>query len=163
MNQEIMEFCKIEINDLLGKKIIRHSKSPWSCPAFYVQKNAELERGAPRLVINYKPLNKVLEWIRYPIPNKQDLINRLSDSIVFSKFDLKSEFWQIQIHEDDKYKTPLKFSHLLLSSFLSLHVPCPLMPTAHASPRTYCLEKGLTVWVMTHSFKIDKITTRDRL
>jgi hypothetical protein len=105
MNQEIMEFCKNVINDLLEKKIIRHSKSPWSCPAFYVQKNAELERGVPRLVINYKPLNKVLEWIRYPIPNKQDLINRLSDSVIFSKFDLKSGFWQIQIHEDDKYKT----------------------------------------------------------
>ena len=27
MNQEIMEFCKNEINDLLEKKIIRHSKS----------------------------------------------------------------------------------------------------------------------------------------
>ena len=76
----------------LRKKIIRHSKSPWSCPAFYVQKNAELERGVPRNVINYKPLNKVLEWIRYPIPNKQDLINRLSDSVIFSKFDLKSGF-----------------------------------------------------------------------
>ena len=56
-----MKFCKNEINDLLEKKIIQHSKSPWSCLAFYVQKNAELERGAPRLVINYKPLNKVLE------------------------------------------------------------------------------------------------------
>ncbi|BBH05339.1 Leucine-rich repeat protein kinase family protein [Prunus dulcis] len=40
-------------------------------------KNAELERGVPRLVINYKPLNAVLEWIRYPIPNKRDLINRV--------------------------------------------------------------------------------------
>jgi hypothetical protein len=46
MNQEIMEFCKNEINDLLDKKIIQSSKSPWSCPAFYVQKNAELERGS---------------------------------------------------------------------------------------------------------------------
>jgi hypothetical protein len=26
-------------------------------------KNAELERGSPRLVINYKPLNDVLEYI----------------------------------------------------------------------------------------------------
>ena len=97
----------------LRKKIIRHSKSPWSCPAFYVQKNAELERGVPRLVLNYKPLNKVLEWIRYPIPNKQDLINQLSDSVIFSKFDLKSGFWKIQIHEDDKYKTAFTtpFSH----------------------------------------------------
>ena len=92
MNQEIMAFCKNEINDLLEKKIIWYSKSLWSCPAFYVQKNSELERGVPRLVINYKPLNKVLEWIRYPIPNKQDLINRLSDLVILSKFDLKSGF-----------------------------------------------------------------------
>jgi hypothetical protein len=51
-----------------------------------------------------KPLNKVLEWTRYPIPNKRDLINRLSGSIIFSKFDMKNGFWQIQIHEKDKYK-----------------------------------------------------------
>jgi hypothetical protein len=110
MNQEVMEFCKTEVNDLLAKGIIRKSKSHWSCPAFYVQKNAELERGTPRLVINHKPLNKVLEWIKYQIPNKQDLINRLSDSIIFSKFDLKSGIWQIQIHEDDKYKTTFTIS-----------------------------------------------------
>ncbi|KAI5327704.1 hypothetical protein L3X38_027100 [Prunus dulcis] len=105
MNQETMEFCKKEITELLLKGIIRKSKSPWSCPAFYVQKNAELERGVPRLVINYKPLNAVLEWIRYPIPNKRDLINRLEKAVVFSKFDLKSGFWQIQIEESDRYKT----------------------------------------------------------
>ncbi|XP_062171082.1 uncharacterized protein LOC133876857 [Alnus glutinosa] len=105
MSQETMEFCRNEIEDLLRKSIICKSKSPWSCSAFYVQKNVELERGAPRLVINYKPLNKVLEWIRYPIPNKRDLINRLSRSVIFSKFDMKSGFWQIQIHEKDKYKT----------------------------------------------------------
>jgi hypothetical protein len=105
MSQETMEFCRNEIEDLLRKCIIRKSKSHWSCSAFYVQKNVELEREAPRLVINYKPLNKVLEWIRHPIPNKRDLINRLSGSVIFSKFDLKSGFWQIQIHEKDKYKT----------------------------------------------------------
>ncbi|KAG2684687.1 hypothetical protein I3760_10G086900 [Carya illinoinensis] len=105
MNRETLEFCKNEIQDLLAKNIIRHSRSPWSCAAFYVQKNAEIERGTPRLVINYKPLNKVLEWIRYPIPNKNDLVHRLSDAIVFSKFDLKSGFWQIQIRESDRYKT----------------------------------------------------------
>ena len=105
MSQDMMEFYKKEIDELLQKKIIRKSKSPWSCPAFYVQKNAELERGVPRLVINYKPLNAVLEWIRYPIPNKRDLINRLEKAVVYSKFDMKSGFWQIQIDESDRYKT----------------------------------------------------------
>ncbi|KAL4611228.1 hypothetical protein ACB092_08G107800 [Castanea dentata] len=45
MNAETVEFCKNEINDLINKKLIRNSKSPWSCAAFYVQKNAEFERG----------------------------------------------------------------------------------------------------------------------
>jgi hypothetical protein len=102
MSQATTEFCRNEIEDLLRKSIIRKSKSLWSCSAFYVQKNVELQRGAPRLIINYKPLNKVLEWIRYPIPNKRDLINRLSGLVIFSQFDMKSEFWQIQIHEKDK-------------------------------------------------------------
>jgi len=65
----------------------------------------EKGRGVPRLVINYKPLNKVLQWIRYPIPNKRDFLNRLYDAKVFSKFDMKSEFWQIQITEANRYKT----------------------------------------------------------
>ncbi|KAG8634083.1 hypothetical protein MANES_17G011850v8 [Manihot esculenta] len=85
MNQEMLQFCKKEIQDLLAKNLIRPSKSPWSCAAFYVIKNAEIERGAPRLVINYKPLNKVLRWIRYPIPNKQDLLNRLYKAEIFFK------------------------------------------------------------------------------
>ena len=105
MSQELVEFCRSEINDLLSNRIIRNSKSPWSCPAFYVQKNAKIERGVPRLVNNYKPLNKVLEWIRYPIPNKRDLVNRLSKVIIFSKFDMKSGFQQIQIRKSDRYKT----------------------------------------------------------
>lgn len=90
---------------MLDKTLIRKSYSPWSCAAFYVNKNSEIERGAPRFVINYKLLNKVLQWIRYPIPNKKDLLNRLQIASLFSKFDLKLGNWQIQIIEQDSYKT----------------------------------------------------------
>ncbi|KAK0571502.1 hypothetical protein LWI29_017199 [Acer saccharum] len=105
MSSSLLEHCKKEIADLLQKGLIRPSKSPWSCLAFYVQKNAEIERGVPRLVINYKSLNDALQWIRYPIPNKSDLLKRLHNSNIFSKFDMKSGFWQIQIDEKDRYKT----------------------------------------------------------
>jgi hypothetical protein len=103
MNTEILDFCQNEIDDLLAKRIIRKSKSPWSCAAFYVIKNTEIERGVPRLVINYKHINDVLEWIRYHIPNRKDLVSRLSDALFFSKFDMKSRFWQVQIDECDRY------------------------------------------------------------
>ena len=89
MNREYLELCKKEISSLQEKGLIRKSKSPWSCTTFYVNKAAEKERGVPRLVINYKPLNKVLKWIRYPIPNKKDLLDRLNDALIFSKFDMK--------------------------------------------------------------------------
>ena len=105
MSPELLEYCKKEINDLLSKKLIRPSHSPWSCAAFYVQKISEIERGTPRLVINYKPLNKVLQWIRYPIHNNKDLIQRIYNVTIFSKFDMQSGFWQIQIKPEDKYKT----------------------------------------------------------
>ena len=105
MKKELLEYCHKEIKDLQDKKLIRPSKSPWSCSAFYVNNATEKERGVPRLVINYKPLNKELQWIRYPIPNKKDLINRLYNATIFSKFDMKSGFWQVQIDELDKYKT----------------------------------------------------------
>ena len=105
MNEELEKTCRKEIQDLKFKGLIRDSKSPWSCSAFYVMNSAEIERGAPRLVINYKPLNKVLQWIRYPIPNKRDLLKRLHSAQIFSKFDMKLGFWQIQINEKDRYKT----------------------------------------------------------
>ena len=105
MSPELLEYCKKEINDLLSKKLIRPSHSPWSCTAFYVQKASELERGTPRLVINYKLLDKVLLWIWYLIPNKKDLIQRIYNATIFSKFDMKFGFWQIQIQPEDRYNT----------------------------------------------------------
>ncbi len=99
MGPRHLEICKQEIADLKAKWLIRKSRSPWSCPAFYVENAAELERGVHRLVINYKSLNKALRWTRYPLPNKRHLLNRLYEAQIFSKFDMKSGYWQIQIAE----------------------------------------------------------------
>ena len=43
--------------------------------------------------------------MKYPIPIKDELIRRIRGKQVFSKFDLKSGFWQLKIHLDDRYKT----------------------------------------------------------
>uniref|UniRef100_A0A2K1YHR1 Uncharacterized protein n=1 Tax=Populus trichocarpa TaxID=3694 RepID=A0A2K1YHR1_POPTR len=61
MNVELKQHCRLEIQDLEFKGLIQKSRSSWSCVAFYVNKNSKIERGAPRLVINYKPLNKALK------------------------------------------------------------------------------------------------------
>lgn len=66
-----LEICKKEINELLQKSLIRPSKSSWSYSTFYIENTTELDRGVTRLIINYKPLNEALRWIRCPIPNKK--------------------------------------------------------------------------------------------
>ena len=58
-----------------------------------LKKQTKFERGTPRLVISYKPLNEALRWIRYHIPNKRDLLQRLVKFRIFSKFDMKSSFF----------------------------------------------------------------------
>ena len=83
MNEELIQYCQKEIKDLLYKGLIQKSKNPWSCTAFYVNKQSEIERGTPCLVLNYKPLNQALQWIRYPIPNKKYLLNKLNFAKIF--------------------------------------------------------------------------------
>jgi len=105
MNAKEMKQCQEEIQDLLQKGMIRESTSPWACFAFYVNKHSEIVRGVPRLVVNYKPLNKALAYDSYPIPKSSVILSQVSQSKIFSKFDCKSGFWQIGIKEEDKYKT----------------------------------------------------------
>jgi hypothetical protein len=93
MNAELDQHCRLEIKkNLESKGLIQKSRSPWSCVAFYVNKNYEIERGTQKLVINYKPLNEALKLIRYPISNKKDLLQKINSALIFSKFDMKSGF-----------------------------------------------------------------------
>ena len=105
MTEEQKKLCYEEIEDLLKKGLIRKSRSPWACFGFYVNKHSEIVRGKPRLVINFKPLNDCLAYDSYPLPKPSDLLAKIKKARIFSKFDLKSGFWQIQIREEDRYKT----------------------------------------------------------
>jgi hypothetical protein len=92
ISQELLDYCNKEIQDLLQKYLKQKGKLPWNYSAFYVQKNVEL---------------KTLKWIRYPIPNKRNLLSRLYDATIFSKFNMKSRFWQIRIN---RYKITFTIS-----------------------------------------------------
>lgn len=105
MSPTELEYCKTEIQDLLNRKLIENNRSPWACPAFYVNKHSEQKRGKPRMVINYRALNEALLPIRYPLPSKELLFSKIGKCNVFSKFDLKSGFWQIGIVPQDRFKT----------------------------------------------------------
>lgn len=105
MDKEHTELCRKEIDELLKLGLIKPSKSPWGCFGFYVNKHSEIVRGKPRLVINYKPLNDCLAYDSYPLPKPSDILAKLKNAKVFSKFDVKSGFWQICIDPKDTFKT----------------------------------------------------------
>ena len=81
MNQKLLKFYNKKERKksmiFLPKRIIQKSKSPWSCSTFYINKKSKITQDTPRLIINYKCLNKTLQWIRYHIANKKDLLNNL--------------------------------------------------------------------------------------
>jgi hypothetical protein len=105
MSPSDQALCQEEIQHLLDRHLIEPFMSPWACPTFYVNKHSEQKRGKKRLVINYKALNSALLPLRYPLPHKEILFSKLAHANVFSKFDLKSGFWQLGISPEDRYKT----------------------------------------------------------
>ncbi|RDX86368.1 hypothetical protein CR513_32308, partial [Mucuna pruriens] len=64
-----------------------------------------IDRANLRLVIDYKPLNHFLQDDKFPIPKASSLPILIKESNIFSKFDLKSGFWQLGIDPSDRHKT----------------------------------------------------------
>ena len=61
--------------------------------------------------MNYNPLNAILQKVQYPLPKKANLLQRIAGYTIFSKFDLKSIFYQIGIDAKDRFKTAFVVPH----------------------------------------------------
>jgi len=57
------------------------------------------------MVINYKPLNAITQNFNYPLSRPETIMQKIQHSKVFSKFDMKSGYYQIQIQPEDWHKT----------------------------------------------------------
>ncbi|CAF2107125.1 unnamed protein product, partial [Rotaria magnacalcarata] len=88
--------------ELLQFELIRPSYSPYAAPALLVAKHD----GTWRMVVDYKKLNNITIKDNHPLPNMEQTIQVLGNGYqLFSKFDMKSGFWQIPIEEEDRHKT----------------------------------------------------------
>ncbi|RVW70717.1 Retrovirus-related Pol polyprotein from transposon 17.6 [Vitis vinifera] len=57
------------------------------------------------MCVDYRALNKVTIKNKYPIPLAIELFDRLSKASYFTKLDLRSDYWQVQIAAGDEEKT----------------------------------------------------------
>eukprot|EP00731_Ephydatia_muelleri_P021832 Em0014g423a len=90
-----------QIQHMLQKGIIVESSSSWMAPAVYVRKKS----GELRLCVDYRELNKRTHKDAYPLPLVDEVQDRLSGSVIFSKLDLQSGYWQVPVDCVDQEKT----------------------------------------------------------
>jgi hypothetical protein len=95
---------KKQLEELLEKKCIRPSVSPWGAPVLLVKK----KEGSMRLCIDYRQLNKVTIKNKYPLPRINDLMDQLVGACVFGKIDLRSGYHQIRVKAEDISKTAFR-------------------------------------------------------
>ena len=100
------EEVRRQINEMLEKGIIRPSSSPWSSPIWIVPKKLDASGTRKfRIVCDLRKINAVTISDKYPIPNINDILDKLGRAQYFSTLDLASGFHQIQMHENSIEKT----------------------------------------------------------
>ncbi len=83
-----------QVSEMLEQGVIQHSRSPWNSPLFLVPKRD----GQFRLVIDFRKVNEVMEYNRYPFPILCDLLMSLRHgNKIFSSLDLLSSYWQVPV------------------------------------------------------------------
>ncbi|GBG81798.1 hypothetical protein CBR_g33978 [Chara braunii] len=98
------EELRKQLDELLEKGWIRPSSSPFGAPVLFVPK----KQGELRMCIDYRGLNAVTVKNVEPLPRIDDLLDRVQGAKYFSKIDLKSGYYQIEVHPDDQYKTAFR-------------------------------------------------------
>ena len=96
-----LQEVKDHIQELLNKKIIQPSKSPYASPVVVVRKKT----GEIRLCVDYRELNSKTIPDAFPLPRIDDSLDALGGSSFFSVMDLKSGYYQVAMDEKDREKT----------------------------------------------------------
>ena len=76
------------------------------CPLLAVPKPGAPE-GVWRLAQDFRELNKTTVINYFGLPDPMDMAINMAGSEYISELDLASAYWQIQIAQEDRYKTAL--------------------------------------------------------
>ena len=97
----VYEEVRLHLKEMLEADAIRPSQSPYPSNVVLVRK----KDGSLRFCIDFRKLNSRTVRDAYTLPRIDDTIDTLIGSKYFLKLDLRSEYWQVEVKEEDKYKT----------------------------------------------------------
>ncbi|MEW8091524.1 MAG: reverse transcriptase family protein, partial [Candidatus Thiodiazotropha endolucinida] len=102
--QEVRE----HLSEMLQAGAIRPSQSPYSSNVVIVRK----KDGSIRFCVDFRKLNSKTIKDAYAIPRVEDSLHLLAGAKYFTKLDLRSGYWQVEIDERDKAKTAFQVGTL---------------------------------------------------
>ena len=99
-----LQELRVQLKELLDKRFIRPSTSPWGAHVLFAKKKGK----TLRLCIDYRQLNRVTIKNRYPLPRIGDLFDQLRGARVYSKIDLRTGYHQLRVRDTDIPKTAFR-------------------------------------------------------
>ena len=119
--------CKQEIDrqvgDMLQKGIIRQFVSPWSSPVVLVKK----KNGNFRFCVDLRKVNAVTRKDSFPMPLVSDTLDALNGTKYLSTLDLKSGYWQIEMHPESREKKQLSWHTTVFTNLMSCRLVLPIL------------------------------------
>ena len=101
----LQERAQAAIDEMIKQGVIEEhphdQPAPWVSNAVLAPK----DDGSMRVTLDARNVNKALMSSNQPIPRQEDIKAKLAGAKVFSKMDLKSAYWQIELDENSRYLT----------------------------------------------------------
>ena len=102
------EFMEKELETLLKLGCIERCEANWVMPVIMVKKkdsSGNISDTELRMCIDFRDLNKYMLIENYPIPRIDEILAILGKGKIFTKLDIKSGFWQVEISLDSQQYT----------------------------------------------------------
>ncbi|GFW57756.1 retrovirus-related Pol polyprotein from transposon 297 [Trichonephila clavipes] len=119
------------IDKMLRDGTICPINSPYASPVVLTRKKNDLPPDSPeayRFAIDYRKLNGITKYPRYPLPVIDDLLTNIPHTSIMSTLDLRSGYFQLAVSPKDIEKTAFITRN---GTFAFLRMPFGLSGVAH--------------------------------